>query len=659
MGNILPNPIINLLKMYPAYFLSLASLSKNILNHLIAMKKTITIVMLALVLASCGASKALLTIEEGPIITTIDLVNVVDDRVEVELNPGAFTTETVVFRIPKTVPGTYSADNYGKYIQDFLALDYNGKQLKATQLDENTWSISNGIRLDKIKYWVNDTYDTESEVADAVFSPAGTNIAKDSNFMLNLHGFVGYFEGFKETPYSILVHKPETLVATTSLFQEKNKKPDVLWDSYTAKRYFEVIDNPIMYAKPNMETFEIEGITVTLSLFSPNGIYKASDLKKRMVSMMRAQKKFLGDVDSTKKYNILLYLSDINTPDAGGFGALEHHTSTVVVLPEAMPKDRLEDAMVDVVSHEFFHIVTPLTVHSKEIQFFDFNDPKMSEHLWMYEGTTEYFANLFQIQQGLISEEDFYDRMLEKMDNSKFYDDNMSFTVMSKNILEQPYEANYANVYEKGALINMSLDLLLREKSNGEKGVLWLLKELSHKYGVDVPFEDDVLFKEIVAMTYPEVETFFNEHVIGDTPIDYELFLNKVGLSIRDVEEQTSFFFDDQIPYIDVDVENDSVVFIRERIKLNSFFKNLKLEGGDILKTIDGEEVTVNSLRPIIEQSFSWPTDKVIQITVERNGEMVSVEGPVGSPIKMVRKVVPVEDASQDKISLRNAWLKN
>jgi predicted metalloprotease with PDZ domain len=52
--------------------------------------------------------------------------------------------------------------------------------------------------------------------------------------------------------------------------------------------------------------------------------------------------------------------------------------------------------MMDVVSHEFFHIVTPLSIHSKEIQDFDYNDPKMSQHLWMYEGVTEYFANLFK-----------------------------------------------------------------------------------------------------------------------------------------------------------------------------------------------------------------------------------------------------------------------
>tara|TARA_R110002126_G_scaffold287506_1_gene440365 strand:+ start:2054 stop:3925 length:1872 start_codon:yes stop_codon:yes gene_type:complete len=623
------------------------------------MRKIIIAFALALLLNACGTGKSLLSDDNSPILTTIDLVNVVDDRVRVEMNPKAFTTETVLFRIPRTVPGTYSSDNYGKYIQDFKALDYKGNELKVVKLDENSWSISNGVQLDKVEYLVNDTYDTETEVADAVFSPAGTNISKGSNFMLNLHGFVGYFDGFKETPYNILVHKPEALVATTSLFLEPNRKPDALWDGFMAKRYFEVIDNPIMYTKPNTEAFEINGITVRLSLFSPNGVYKAADLKERMVSMMGAQKKFLGDVDTTKEYNILLYLSDVNVPDARGFGALEHHTSTVVVLPEAMPIERLEEAMVDVVSHEFFHIVTPLSVHSKEIQFFDFNNPKMSQHLWMYEGTTEYFANLFQVQQELISEDEFYDKMLMKIDNSKFYDDNMSFTIMSKNILEEPYEANYGNVYEKGTLINMSLDLLLREKSNGEKGVLWLLKELSKKYGVNVPFDDDALFKEIVEMTYPEVDAFFKNHVIGDTPIDYELYLKKVGLNILEVEQQTGYFLDGQVPYIDVDVENDSVVFIREGIKLNSFFKDLNLKGGDVLHAINGDEVTIKSIRAIVGESFGWAPEKIIKITVERNGEVVTVEGSVGLPMKVVKKLAPVKDATELETSLRKAWLKN
>ncbi len=619
------------------------------------MKKSVLIILAGLSLMGCGASKNLVPASNRPIMTSIDLVNVVDDRVKVSVDPGAFTTDNVTFFIPKTVPGTYSEDNYGKYIQNFKAYDYKGKELSFSKSDDNTWNISNGKALDKVTYEVNDTYDTEGEVQEAVFSPAGTNILKGENFMLNLHGFIGYFDGLKEVPYEIAISAPSNLSSTTSLTKKSGTNGV---DTFVAGRYFEVIDNPIMYAKATVESFEISGITVNLVIYSPNQIYTASDLRERMQTMMEAQKSFLGEVNSTKQYNIILYLSTLGEEDASGFGALEHHTSTVVVLPEQMPLDRLEQAMVDVVSHEFFHIVTPLSVHSKEIQFFDFNDPKMSDHLWMYEGTTEYFANLFQIQQGLIDEADFYTRIMDKINNAKRYDDNMSFTEMSKNILMAPYKENYANVYEKGTLINMALDITLRDLSKGEKGVLWLLKELSKKYGDQVPFEDNELIGEITAMTYPEVGEFFETHVIGNTPIDYPAYLSKVGLTITDVTQESGYFLNGDIPYIDVDGNNDNAIFIREGITLNSFFINLGAKGGDVIKRIDGVDISLETIRPIIGESFGWSADKEIQMIVARDGEEITLSGTVGTPMVELETIVPMENATAEQEALRNVWMK-
>ena len=104
-------------------------------------------------------------------------------------------------------------------------------------------------------------------------------------------------------------------------------------------------------------------------------------------------------MNTNKKYAIMLYLAGTEGPQIKGFGALEHHESTSVVLHEMMPKEAIDESIVDVVSHEFFHTVNPLKTHSEEIHYFDYADPKMSQHLWMYEGGTEYFANLFQIQR--------------------------------------------------------------------------------------------------------------------------------------------------------------------------------------------------------------------------------------------------------------------
>ncbi len=622
------------------------------------MKKIAIVLLMGVLIYGCGSTKAV-TADKTPVITHIDLVNINDDKVKVTIDPGAFSADVVSFFIPKTVPGTYSTDDYGKYIENLKAFDYRGKELVVSKTDDNIWNISNGKKLDKISYWVNDTFDTEGEVEEAVFSPAGTNILAGKNFVLNLHGFVGYFKGLTEVPYVLNITKPADLKATTSLNKKPDGQTDAATDIFTASRYFEVIDNPILYAKPNTETFKINDIDITLSVYSPNGVYTAAGLKDRMKKMMTAQKAFLGDIDGTKHYSILLYLSQMGETDANGFGALEHHTSTVVVLPEIMEKERLEQTMVDVVSHEFFHIVTPLNVHSKEVQYFDFNDPKMSQHLWMYEGTTEYFANLFQIQQGLIDEAEFYKRIMGKVNNAKSYDDAMSFTTMSENILVEPYKKNFANVYEKGALINMVLDIQLRKWSNGEKGVLWLMKELSKKYGKNTPFDDGQLIGEIVAMTYPELQTFFDTYIIGETPIDYNTYLAKVGLTTATVEKPTGFFLDlDNTPFIDVDPSNDNAVFVRKGIELNSFFKNLGVEGGDIIKSINEAPINLESIRPIIQQSFGWDSEQEVSVVIERAGKEILLKTTAEKPVLNVETIAPQDGATEQQLKLRNAWLK-
>src|SRR5690606_35416776 len=162
--------------------------------------------------------------------------------------------------------------------------------------------------------------------------------------------------------------------------------------------------------------------------------------------------------------------------------------TTLFRSPEAMPLENLVQTMTDVVSHEFFHILTPLNVHSNEIHYFDYNDPKMSQHLWMYEGVTEYFAHLFQVNQGLINDQEFYDRISSKVESSKNFDDTVPFTVLSQNILEEPYKSDYYNVYLKGALIGLALDIRLRELSDGKSGILNMMKDLSQRYGKDRPF---------------------------------------------------------------------------------------------------------------------------------------------------------------------------
>ena len=589
-----------------------------------------------------------------PVKAILDLNNIQDDRVKVVMIPQKTTKDEILFQIPKTVPGTYSADNYGKYIDEFKAFDAAKKELKVEKTDENTWKIHNAKTLSQVVYFVNDTYDTEKGSGfgkDEVFSPAGSNILKGKNFMINNHCFIGYFDGNPDVKYSLTVNHPADLVGSTSLTDE-DKSPTV--DVFNVNRYFDLTDNPIMYCKPNFETFTVDGMEILFSVYSPNNVHTAKSLLPDLEKMMRAQKAFLGPINDNKKYTVLLYLSESDKRDAKGFGALEHHTCTSVVFPEAMPAEMLGKQIIDVVSHEFFHIVTPLSIHSKEIQYFDYNNPKMSEHLWLYEGVTEYFANLFQINQGLIDETEFYQRILGKISNASRMNDTMSFTEMSKNVLVKPYKDQYLNVYEKGALIGMCIDIIIREKSNGERGILDLMKKLSKEYGMHKPFNDDELFAKITSLTYPEVGEFLTNHVSGTTPIDYDIYFAKMGIGKGKSMVPANPFLNNLKPYVTINPTTKEIMLV-SNMELNDFFKNLNMKAGDIILAINSVDYNLDNIYEMVMESQNWKEGDAISIKIKRDGKEQTINGKVKLTMEEIESYKLIDESKE---KLNQAWLK-
>jgi predicted metalloprotease with PDZ domain len=626
--------------------------------------RTVSAFLVAMMLASCSATK-----KSGndlavsvPIDTQINLTEVVNDKVPVIINPGRFTSETVTYHLPKVVQGTYSVSDFGKYIDEFKAYDYKGNVLSFKKTDTNTWIINNAVNLDYIKYFVNDTFDVEVTGGiggDTPFSPAGTNIEPD-DYVLNLHGFIGYFDSLKNNQYKLEVTAPADFVRSSALQNAGSTTSadgKTITTTYLASRYFDITDNPMMYGKFSVDEFQVGDIKVVLSVYSPNNLHSASSLKDAMYKMMVAQKAFLGDINSTSRYDIFLYLSKGDEKSPKGFGALEHHTSTVVVMPENMPKDELEESMIETVSHEFFHIVTPLSVHSEDVHYFDYNNPTFSKHLWMYEGVTEYFANLFQVNQGLISEDAFYNNMMVKIQTSMQMNDAMSFTEMSENVLDDPYAKQYYNVYQKGALIGMCVDILMREESNGQRGILSLMKELSNKYGKNKPFEDDKLIDEIVSMTYPSLRTFFDLHVIGKTPINYNEFFDKLGLEIAESKVETGYIMNAGALIVGGDGQKGTV-FFNDLVLDNSFWAQQGVLPNDVIKEVDGVVVTLQTANQIFQDVFMWKPGQDIEMKLDRNGQEIIIKTKTTPSYTNGQGLMSKEDATESQIKIRDAWLR-
>jgi predicted metalloprotease with PDZ domain len=235
--------------------------------------------------------------------------------------------------------------------------------------------------------------------------------------------------------------------------------------------------------------------------------------------------------------------------------------------------------------------------------------------------------------------------------------DAMSFTIMSENVLDEPYASQYYNVYQKGALIGMCIDLLMREESNGNRGILSLMKELSTKYGKNKPFEDDNLIAEITAMTYPSVGEFLQTHVVGDLPINYNEFFAKVGLEMGESKVETNLVQNDGALIFGANQENGTIYF-NNLVTQNSFWNDNGVQANDVIKSVDGEEVTMMTANTVFQKVFMWQPGKEINVVLDRGGEEVVIETTVETSYTIGKSLVDNPNATETQKALRKAWLK-
>lgn len=521
---------------------------------------------------------------------SVDLTKVTNDELAITLIPPRLKADKAVYRMPKVTPGTYSISSFGRFVNGFKALDASGAELPVKKLDDNNWEISSAKKLAKITYTVDDTWDTEIS-ENFIFEPSGVSFERDSAFVINSCGLFGYFDDNKKSTYRIEITKPASFYGATSLVPVKST---ATVDTWQTSSYFDLVDAPMLYSRPDTTILNIGGAQVLFATYTPSGKKWSKDISKEVEKVLLAAKDYLGGKLPVKKYAVLTYLSPTGFK-SGSAGALEHCYSTFVALPEGT-LEQIAGGLRDVVSHEFFHVVTPLSIHAEQIGNFDYADPKMSEHLWLYEGVTEYNSHISQVRSGVKTEQEFLDEMLSKMrSNDGFGGDSVSFTLFSRRVLEPDYQRYYGNVYAKGALIGMGLDIQLRKWSKGKYGVNTLLADLSKTYGKNKSFKDGELFAQITKLTNPSIGEYLRRHVAGKEPLPYSEWLSWAGIEY--VAKTSDFQYTTGLVRGTAAPNPETGRFAATNLEQlgNDITRELGLQDGDVLLKFNGEDMTVQS----------------------------------------------------------------
>ena len=607
----------------------------------------------------------------------LDITKVKDDKVMVELVTPNLKQEKVTFYMPKIIPGTYREADYGRFVSDVNAFDKKGRALTVNRIDDNTWEVENAKKLKRITYWVEDTYDSEIEGASNIYPMSGTNIEADKNFVVNTPGYFGYIKGTKQYKHDLHVIRPKAMYGSTGLIQNQPglapqkvkrevfsvKDPEKRKDVFSLSNYNHLVDSPLMYNVPDTAIINVGNTEVLISTYSPSKNVTSSYLADQVREILMAQKEFLGGKLPVDKYAFIFYLEDPQRL-APVQGALEHSYSSFYYMPD-VPQENLKQTIRDVAAHEFFHIVTPLNIHSEEIQYFDFNEPQMSKHLWLYEGVTEYFSDLVQIKHGIIDEGQYLAKMRQKMQNAtNIYNDTLSFAELSKETLTK-HSSQYANVYEKGALIGMSLDILLRDLSSGEYGVQDLIAQLSKQYGKDKPFKDAELIDQITKMTYPEVAEFFDTYIENGAVLPYADLMNRVGISYEAKGSFSDYSLGISQASIGV-IPDKQKIYVANEAALDSFGKELGLKQGDVLQKINGEVIPgFSGISQFLQATkAAMQEGENYTMTVTRKNEAgEDTEVDLTAEIFQIARddlhIIQLNEAATPRqLKIRDAWLK-
>lgn len=483
-------------------------------------KTTIKIWCIAVIvtLYSCSSTKESSKQEHLPVSFSVNLMDRSNDTYKVTVIPPKLDTNNNIFQFASTAPGTYQVMDIGRYVSNFKALDKHGNEIATEQISTNQFHLGHPENIVKITYNIAETWDTPVS-KDNIYLMCGTSIENDHT-LINGQAVFGYFKGMQNTPISIRLDYPEQWQIGTALTKTADH-------TYYAEDYDMVVDSPILLGNLTTASVNVQGTNVDIYTYSKTGLIASEQILESMKNMLLSASGFLNGLP-VKNYTFLFHFEDKTN------GAWEHSYSSEYIYKED-DWSKLEPQILDVAAHEFFHVVTPLNIHSEIVDQFNFVSPVASRHLWLYEGTTEWAAHMMLFRSGQKSIADYFKTLEKKITiSTKYYNPDLSLVDLSLTSYSPEGQKQYGNIYMKGALVAGLLDIKLLELSDGKTGYIDVINKLAKAYGPNTPFDDATFFETFVKATYPEIESFLNEYIKSANPLPIKAYYAKIGIDYNE-----------------------------------------------------------------------------------------------------------------------------
>jgi predicted metalloprotease with PDZ domain len=508
-----------------------------------------------------------------------------------------------------------------------------------TRLDKQTWRIvgQGTVRIEYGDYWDEP-------------GPFGTQLNFEHAF-INLAMVLCYVPDrraedtqvtFTDLPptWRVAIELPKATAATANGGGEAN--------SFAAPDYDALVDAPTEIGAFDDFTFQAAGRSVRVVIHGEPQDH--AHMIQYLTQIVQYETRLMGDAPF-KEYMFLYHIGR----DYGG-GGMEHSNCAAIAIPTA-------GAILNVTAHEFFHLWNVKRIRPQSLEPVDYTREMWTPSLWFAEGLTNTYASYTLLRTGLWSKAQFLADLGDQVTEletrpahrwQSAEESSLDAWFEKYQLYDQPdFSVSY---YNKGQLLGVVLDVILRDASDNRAGLDDLMRKLNQQYAQRGRFYADragirAAAEEVLEGAHADSKSalaeFFTEYVAGTSEIPFTSWLARAGLSLKERgQRRAALGFTLS--------RNAAGAAVISDLDSESGAAKAGLHEGDVLDTLEGADVPRNIGRWVRGHQ---PGDSVSART--RRGDVENnVSFVLGEESAHVYTVEEMPQATGKQLRIRNGLLQ-
>jgi predicted metalloprotease with PDZ domain len=534
---------------------------------------------------------------------------------DIQIEISGVRSTRIDLAMPAWAPGVYVIRDFARNVQEFDVTTRQNRPLLSEQTDKQTWRITKAAADDvRVRYRVYSA-GLNDEMADV--TPAAV-------FM--------YLVGQTQVPVTVK-YEAEGGWKTVTALERRG-------DRYYAPSYDSLAASPAFLGEFKLiELKSKDGVPYRVVFSNPRIQLIDLQIEADLEDITNAAAALFGKVPF-KDYTFLVKVQP--TPGAGSAGFTNSSRVTIG-----------ENDFVNQNAYAGFLLAATTGLVKGLLKDgnrppADYSKETYSRQLWFTEGVPAYYADMLLLRTGILNSTEYLLRVGAEIDALQHQPGRRLMTLEQASANAWSRGDNVANAgisyLLKGKLAALLLDAEIRGKTAGAKSLDDVLRFLAGK-------PDDALEalpETVQTATGVDVREFFERLARGRGEIDYNLYLDKLGLRVASAKGPFTISFGIEFERIEA---NQARI---RRVLPGTAAETAKLDAGDIIVAMDSERVIFDNLASRIH---SKQIGKMVVLTVMRGERLLTLNLMPVATQNETWTISELGNATAEQRRLRGDWL--